>query len=146
MNAPNDANPELESFREQWRAEVRARKPVASSSHQQTSANNGHVGSSKKSAPPGPPRPATLLSSGKPRVTESDESEDEVEPQAFDVPAPTKPAPQTAKENEEPVTALDHYERAVEKETQGSLGDSLMLYRRAFRVRLTLAAVVSSSY
>lgn len=56
----------------------------------------------------------------------------------FDDPGPSQPvqlARQKNKEIGEPVTALDHYERAVEKESQGSLGDSLMLYRKAFRVR-----------
>lgn len=33
-----------------------------------------------------------------------------------------------------PESALEHYEKAVEKETQGSLGESLSLYRKAFRV------------
>ncbi len=31
-------------------------------------------------------------------------------------------------------SALEHYERAVEKESQGSLGDSVNLYRKAFKV------------
>lgn len=34
----------------------------------------------------------------------------------------------------DPVTALDHYEKAVEREAAGSLGDSLKLYRKAFRM------------
>ncbi len=34
----------------------------------------------------------------------------------------------------EPRTALEHYEQAVEKEGQGSLGDSVRLYRKAFRL------------
>lgn len=34
----------------------------------------------------------------------------------------------------EPQTALEHYERAVEKEGQGKLGDSLSYYRRAFKL------------
>lgn len=42
------------------------------------------------------------------------------------------------KENEpddsKPVSAMDHYEAAVKKEMQGSLGDSLRLYRRALKV------------
>jgi F-box protein 9 len=33
-----------------------------------------------------------------------------------------------------PVSALEHYEKAVEKESQGSLGESLSLYRKAYRV------------
>jgi len=33
-----------------------------------------------------------------------------------------------------PGSALEHYEKAVEKETEGSLGESLKLYRKAFRM------------
>jgi F-box protein 9 len=33
------------------------------------------------------------------------------------------------------VSALDHYEEAMEKEAQGNMGDSLTLYRKAYRVR-----------
>ena len=35
----------------------------------------------------------------------------------------------------EPTSALEHYERAVERETEGNLGDSLNHYRKAYRVR-----------
>lgn len=35
---------------------------------------------------------------------------------------------------DEPETALEHYERAVEKEGQGKLGDSLSHYRKAFKL------------
>lgn len=34
----------------------------------------------------------------------------------------------------EPVSALEHYEEAVENEKQGKLGESLRFYRKAFRV------------
>lgn len=34
----------------------------------------------------------------------------------------------------EPSSALEHYERAVERESEGSLGDSLSHYRKAFRL------------
>lgn len=34
----------------------------------------------------------------------------------------------------EPASALDHFEKAVQKEEEGSLGDSLDLYRKAYRV------------
>ena len=36
---------------------------------------------------------------------------------------------------DEPTSALEHYERAVERETEGNLGDSLSHYRKAYRVR-----------
>ncbi|KAK5056574.1 hypothetical protein LTR84_012106 [Exophiala bonariae] len=42
----------------------------------------------------------------------------------------------------EPKSALEHFERAVEKESQGSLGDSLSHYRKAYR----LDAKVDQSY
>ena len=35
---------------------------------------------------------------------------------------------------QEPTSALEHYERAVEREADGSLGDSLSHYRKAFRL------------
>ena len=35
---------------------------------------------------------------------------------------------------QEPTSALEHYERAVERESEGSLGDSLSHYRKAFRL------------
>ena len=44
--------------------------------------------------------------------------------------------------SKEPVSALDHYEKAVEKESQGNLGDSLSHYRKAYR----LDARVDQSY
>ena len=37
---------------------------------------------------------------------------------------------------QEPSSALEHYEWAVERETEGNLGDSLTHYRKAYRVRL----------
>lgn len=137
MDAPTDINPELESFREQWRAEVRAKRPAASASHQQSSTTTSHAGPSKRTTAPGPPpRPTAHLGFGKSKLLDTDE--EYVEPLAFDDSEsvqPVQPARQKDMEKGEPVTALDHYERAVEKESQGSLGDSLMLYRKAFRVR-----------
>jgi F-box protein 9 len=44
--------------------------------------------------------------------------------------------------SKEPKSALEHFERAVEKESQGNLGDSLSHYRKAYR----LDAKVDQSY
>lgn len=126
-----DTNPDLESFREQWRAEVRARN-AGSSGAQQRSTTSGHAESFRASAPRA--SRTTNLSSGKPRIQDTDE--DYVETRTFDSPEPSQEVKQDDQGNNEPVTALEHYERAVEKEDQGSLGDSLQLYRRAFRVRI----------
>jgi F-box protein 9 len=40
----------------------------------------------------------------------------------------------TRRDTAEPNTALEHFERAVEKEAAGKLGDSLQHYRKAYRV------------
>jgi F-box protein 9 len=37
-------------------------------------------------------------------------------------------------QSQEPTSALEHYEKAVEKESQGNLGDSVNLYRKAFKL------------
>jgi F-box protein 9 len=42
----------------------------------------------------------------------------------------------------EPVSALEHYEKAVEREVAGKLGDSLSLYRKAFRVGLSVSVLL----
>lgn len=148
MDAPKEVNPELESFREQWRAEVRATKPVASSSQPSSSSSTSRPGTSKTSAAPAPPRPTTHLGSGKPKAADAEEDEaDEPEPVTFDESEPAKRLSEPANnENADLVTALDHYERAVERESQGSLGDSLMLYRKAFRVCLALPDVKTLIY
>ncbi|ERT02133.1 F-box protein 9 [Sporothrix schenckii 1099-18] len=48
--------------------------------------------------------------------------------------SPSAHQEQKPKAKKEPESALEHYERAVEKEALGSLGDSLRHYRTAFRM------------
>jgi F-box protein 9 len=126
---------ELESFRQKWREEVTAR--------------------SKGKAPA-----ATSSSSSKPRASKSNapdphshahqrsaEEVDEVNPYAYHDLGEKQhgrrldeTSAQTAAglaANQEPDSALEHYEKAVEKESQGKLGDSVAHYRRAFKVRIT---------
>ncbi len=66
--------------------------------------------------------------------------EDYVKPPTFDD-APTTAAGSQVQQSEdgtaEPVSALEHYEKAVEREAAGSLGAALGLYRKAFRVSIT---------
>jgi F-box protein 9 len=132
----SEANPDLESFREQWRAEVRSRHPV--SAQQQQPASSGpstSVTSSSgvASAPRKPPPPPT-----KKAVTAQDGDDDYVQPRSFDdaVVAQTVASAERVQTggSSEPVSALDHYEKAVEREAAGKLGDSLSLYRKAFRM------------
>ena len=86
----------------------------------------------------------------KPVVQERDE--DYAQPRSFDEPvvvsasAASLPKAQTgASTADEPASALDYYEKAVEREGAGKLGDSLKLYRKAFRVGLPTAFAIPSS-
>ncbi len=137
MENTNDINSELESFREQWRAEVRARNPSAVD--QKEAASSISSPSHPQLQKAGLPKDAL---SKRPVVTDS--NEDHVQGRPFDGPKedPSERPSHSRSHAEtglvhgvkEPVTALDCYEEAVEKEAQGSLGESLRLYRKAFRV------------
>lgn len=139
---PKDAstNPEaeLESFRQKWREEVTARTkgktPVADSS-------------TKTAASPSRPRPSknkSLDATTSSHVRQPSEDLDEVTPYAYQDLGEKQHGRwlnETAAETsaahagtQEPRTALEHYERAVEKEGEGRLGDSVSLYRKAFKV------------
>lgn len=156
MDTSGEANPDLESFREQWRAEVRARQPTAqqassSSSHQpqqqqpQTTLSAAELAAEHHLHPRKPP-PAPAKKAVAQR--QQDYEDDYVQPRSFDAPNDGAAAPSTSTQGgytlnkvmKDPVTALDHYEKAVEREAAGSLGDSLKLYRKAFRVCLLAAS------
>ncbi|KAJ5788734.1 hypothetical protein N7457_003724 [Penicillium paradoxum] len=126
-------NAELESFRQQWREEVTRR-------------------SKPKAAPPATAAPTDpppiRLPPARHEASHRKEIEEEGPPLAsFD---PDELAQQVGelsfesteddfqrREVAEPISALEHFERAVEKEAEGNLGDSLSHYRKAYRVSLT---------
>lgn len=143
-------NAELESFRRQWREEVARRsKPTGS-----------------VSVPDAAPRSAApiaspaLLTATRPPPTRhaatdrKDLEQEEPAPASFD---PEELAQQvgelkfsqeegdeeedgfTRRAQQEPNSALEHFERAVEKEAAGNLGDSLQHYRKAYRVSIWMA-------
>lgn len=125
-----DTNPELEHFRQQWRAEVSARTTQGDSTRD------------TKTKLPRKFPPSTGLSTR--RVSKPSKDEEEEVPQqnfgtadgaAHNGQEETGYGENSDAVAKEPVSALEHYEKAVDKETQGSLGDSLGLYRKAFRVR-----------
>ena len=119
-----ESNPELEQFRQQWRAEVSARSNA-----------DGHKASKASKSSRRPPPITSLSSSNKPKTQKEDD--DEVESQTFGLDGPGQGGEDGESSQEvpkEPQSALEHYEKAVERENQGSLGDSLDLYRKAFRV------------
>lgn len=130
----NHTEEELESFRKQWQEEVNKKKQQPGSGSQGPSCLDGtsaQAGSSSSKRTALPPPSATYKS--------ADHGWEDVEPRSYHdlderetgrrLDEPEREAPH------EPQSALDHYEKAVERETQGSLGDSVNLYRKAFRVR-----------
>ncbi|KAL7620677.1 hypothetical protein AAE478_009672 [Parahypoxylon ruwenzoriense] len=145
MNQPTEQiQSELESFRQQWRAEVSARAKNAAGSQQQQQQRPVSTQAGPSARPPRrnefPSKKATTS-----RTVQLDDYEDYVQAQSFDEPDASKTTGghklgrqgelTSSKEREqEPQTALDFYEKAVEKETTGKLGDSLQLYRKAFRI------------
>lgn len=124
-----DPNPELESFRQQWRAEVTARARTSGNSGPSSSSAAGHSQLQASRKPPVAPRIAGLKASeDNSPFTQSYHDVDEL---VADV---RQPGETSLTDSREPRTALEHYEKAVERENEGSLGDSLNLYRKAFRV------------
>jgi F-box protein 9 len=129
-----DQNPELEAFRRQWREEVSAKSQDGSRSV---------AGPSKSTRRP---PPITRTSTRRPSKPSAEEEEDHGEPQTFPgIDAPRNPEAKDTESSQdgdrEPESALEHYEKAVEKESQGNLGDSLKLYRKAYRVSLLAVAL-----
>ncbi|KAJ3563498.1 hypothetical protein NPX13_g8174 [Xylaria arbuscula] len=154
---PDQIQSELESFRQQWREEVSSRArnqpgPSSSSSaatsqrHNQQSRSTPGVASSSNSNRPSRRHEPPSYTKGPAPTSKAGQLDDD---EADYVPAPVFDTsdPSAAKatgghtldghgneRSKEPETALDFYEHAVERETTGKLGDSLRLYRKAFRM------------
>lgn len=142
MDEPS--NPELESFRQQWRAEVSAKsKPGDSSAHPQKSTQPPSKPSVRRPSivPKAPPRP-TVDAEGDNEPSDEDgelASGAPAPPASFGISSARSAVEKDAEKfsgtaPKEPESALEHYEKAAEREAQGNLGDSLTHYRKAFRV------------
>ncbi|GAB7361389.1 hypothetical protein MBLNU230_g1442t1 [Neophaeotheca triangularis] len=132
-----DTAAELEAFRRQWREEVEARnkKPETASSNATVPIRR------QQRRQDGQSSTATGPSTARRREPAIDGS-DEVEPKAYhDLPDKEEVLKLGGESQKidrsrfrEPSSALEHYERAVDKETAGQLGDSLAHYRKAFKL------------
>ncbi|KAG0637625.1 hypothetical protein HOY80DRAFT_971873 [Tuber brumale] len=119
---------ELSRFRQQWQAEVSAR-------HHQAPGPSAP----QPSSPVNKPKPNPFASRKSRHSSSAGES---VEDEPPELSAQRSPLPITHRRISsagssswtDPEGALEHYERAVEKESEGSLGESLNLYRKAFRI------------
>jgi F-box protein 9 len=137
-----ETNSELESFRQQWKAEVSARSKAPEGLSFEASTGIGISASStltKASSLDEPPASLRrfldkdVVEAGDTRTYNDLKNKED----AFRIGAEgdSSEARNSALERRaEPVSALEHFERAVEREDQGNLGDSLGHYRKAYRV------------
>ena len=133
-------NAELESFRRQWREEVSRRT------------GKGRSETTPQTRAPATSTSTAHLSQFPPTRHEAfdrkedEEEEDEVATTAnkeeivqqvgqLSLGATDENASNPQRPEKEPRSAVEHFEKAVQKEEEGSLGDSLHLYRKAYRVR-----------
>lgn len=137
-----DTNPELERFRNQWREEVTARaRGAAQSGDGRPSRPSGPVKIPSKQAISPPPSSVAKITN-----VHGEEDEEGIDPKTYNNLENKDDSRRLGDGQEErrssrsdstkPRSALEHYEKAVERESQGNLGDSLSLYRKAYRVRL----------
>ncbi|OHE92711.1 F-box domain-containing protein [Colletotrichum orchidophilum] len=130
---PPKLDSELESFRQQWQTELKHKREVPEA--REPRSKREASSSSKQSVAAEIPKSVVA------KRSQVEEDEEYAQSLVFDEPAPIvsgsnlegQSGPST-KEAKELVSALDHFEEAVEKEAIGSLGDSLKLYRKAFRM------------
>lgn len=134
----DENNPDLETFRKQWQEEVTARSSAKEHRYSGSTAfpQFEKAGASKAKAPL--PRSEVHEEGAEPVHGISAQAyhdlEDKDDARRLGIEGPGQyPSTQTAKE---PKSALEHYEKAIERENQGNLGDSVSLYRKAFRVSL----------
>ncbi|KAE8865842.1 hypothetical protein PTNB29_02989 [Pyrenophora teres f. teres] len=127
---------ELESFRQKWREEVTARSKGRAPAAAKTTA----AASSSKHAKSNAPDVQSHADARRLSLEGGDEVGSytyhglgekqhgrRLDGTSAQTAAALAPSP-------EPQSALEHYEQAVEKESQGSLGDSVDLYRKAFKL------------
>ncbi|KAG5995590.1 hypothetical protein E4U54_002831 [Claviceps lovelessii] len=152
---------ELESFRQQWLSEVRTKQGThlsSSSSSSSTTTTTTHadelVSPTKPKARSRGPSPSNINTrKAAPAIDipshEQDESssshphgpfEDDVGTAAAAAASAEPPSAMvdgsvraSAPLGKQLVSALDHYEEAMAKEAEGNMGDSLKLYRQAYR-------------
>ncbi|KAL8909477.1 MAG: hypothetical protein Q9207_000157 [Kuettlingeria erythrocarpa] len=129
-------NPDLENFRKQWQEEVTARLKGKERALNNTKTPGLSERAEHSTAAVALPHSTVHkdelelvdgISTQAYHDLDDNENERRLDSDRTDPPA-------NSHESKEPTTALEHYEKAIEREDQGNLGDSLKLYRQAFRL------------
>ncbi|KAL8736671.1 MAG: hypothetical protein Q9166_000037 [cf. Caloplaca sp. 2 TL-2023] len=131
-----ERNSDLETFRKQWQEEVtgrsHAKEPTSSGSKAHGSHQRSDKSKRKATLPPGevPKEEAELVDDISAQAYHDLEDKDQMRKLGVD----GSDGHLSAQILKEPQSALEHYEKAIEREDQGNLGDSLNLYRKAYRL------------
>jgi F-box protein 9 len=140
MEAPpaNSTEEELEAFRQRWRQEVTTRVKTqtqpSTRNSEPSQSGPGRPALVKQPSNAGPSRP-TGPSSARPDQSELLVNYHDLPDREEHLKLGNEVERAKATEyKKEPRTALEHYERAVEREGSGKMGDSVMLYRKAFKM------------
>ena len=133
-----ESNPELESFRQQWKAEVTARTKAGGASNKGPQSSTAEASKTIR-RPPAAPRIPTEKATENENITEPQAYHDLGGHSGLDGGGGGVESTSGA----EPQSALEHYEKAVERENAGVLGDSLDLYRKAFKASLVVVSLGS---
>ncbi|KAJ6167100.1 hypothetical protein N7470_002547 [Penicillium chermesinum] len=124
-------NAELESFRREWREEVARRSKPRPTPPTTEAVPSGRVPPSQHEAS----HREDLEDEGPPPVSfDPEDLAHQVGELSIQPEAEHEDDGFTRRTVQEPKSALEHFERAVEKEAAGSLGDSLTHYRKAYRL------------
>lgn len=132
-------NAELESFRRQWREEVAQRtrntrlEPLKPRAPAPTSTSTARLGQFPPTRHEASERKDEDEDDDGPMAPPADQ--EEIVQQIGQLSLGDEDAFHSRVPEKEPSSALEHFEKAVQKEEEGSLGDSLQLYRKAYRVR-----------
>lgn len=128
-----DTNQDLERFRQEWREEVTAR--VNKGKGHGAKSDVGRTGQSSMAHAGGKSGKGPASKSSLAKKDDNDRSEMNGGHQDRSIDGVNWEIDVISDSNtREPRSALEHYERAVEKENQGNLGDSLNHYRKAYKV------------
>ena len=132
----SDTAEELERFRQRWQEEVSTRKKptgaTASSSRSKSKQPNDTLPPPLKDRPH--LQPDRSLKEARTELEGRDLGYHDLENKDDALRLGESGSGIRSKPRPEPQSALEHYERAVERESEGSLGESLSLYRKAYRV------------
>ena len=134
-----DTYGELERFRKQWREEVIARSKGGPSEQQSALKQHAEDVSSTLGEPvtryPLVPPAASTRAGPTDKANQEEHDEDErSETRRYQDLEEKDEARRMETGPREPQSALEHYEKAVDRENEGNLGDSLTYYRKAYRV------------